>query len=478
MNHSRLRLAISSDRTKMRRDSQSSLLSFVCASGHPGCRLQGAAIAFDVRELAHVSTLGRGADEFRGRSVLIVAKDQLNAGLALIELDGIARRIVLCPPDLPFEYLPLVARFAEADTLVSDESPLDEFPLSIECRVACGLRVARTVDDSAPHQTEWVLLTSGTTGVPKLVVHTLDSLGGAIEPGGVLSDGVVWSTFYDLRRYGGLQIFLRALLTGTPLMVAGAQESTAEFLTRATACGVTHISGTPSHWRRALMSSAAAAFQPRYVRLSGEIADQAILNQLQSFYPQATVVHAFASTEAGVAFEVDDGQEGFPASFLQRNSAVELWIEDGSLRIRSNRIANRYLGPDARPLTGSNGFVDTGDMVVLSGNRCYFAGRRDGMINVGGLKVHPEEVEAVINRHPAVRMALVRTRRNPITGALVVADVVLKLDQQAAAEYAGELEQDIRRLCRDTLPAHKVPAVINFVSALAVADNGKVMRYA
>ena len=45
---------------------------------------------------------------------------------------------------------------------------------------------------------------------------------------------------------------------------------------------------------------------------------------------------------------------------------------------------------------------------------------------MGGLKVHPEEVEAVINRHPQVRMSLVRTRKNPITGALVVADIVLE----------------------------------------------------
>ena len=58
--------------------------------------------------------------------------------------------------------------------------------------------------------------------------------------------------------------------------------------------------------------------------------------------------------------------------------------------------------------------------------RYYFMGRRGGVINVGGLKVHPEEVEAVINAHPWVRMSLVKSRRNPITGAVVTADVVLQ----------------------------------------------------
>ena len=80
----------------------------------------------------------------------------------------------------------------------------------------------------------------------------------------------------------------------------------------------------------------------------------------------------------------------------------------------------------AAALADADGFVDTGDIVELRGDRYYFVGRRGGIINVGGLKVHPEEVEAVINRHPDVRMSLVRSRKNPITGAVVVADVVLR----------------------------------------------------
>ena len=102
-------------------------------------------------------------------------------------------------------------------------------------------------------------------------------------------------------------------------------------------------------------------------------------------------------------------------------------IENGSLRIRSERTAFRYLDQESGPLKDAEGFVDTGDVLELRDDRYYFVGRRDGVINVGGLKVHPEEVEAVINRHPEVRMSLVRTKKNPITGALVVADVVLKV---------------------------------------------------
>jgi acyl-coenzyme A synthetase/AMP-(fatty) acid ligase len=177
-----------------------------------------------------------------------------------------------------------------------------------------------------------------------------------------------------------------------------------------------------------------------------------------------------------VAFDVTDGLAGFPASLIGKRADVEMKVEDGSLRIRSTRIADRYLGPQAEPLRGPDGFVDTGDMLELRGDRYYFVGRRDGVINIGGLKVHPEEVEAVINRHPQVRMSLVRTRKNPITGAIVVADVVLRAAPESANNDLRELQHDILLLCRKALPSHKVPAAIEFVPSLAVAETGKVTR--
>jgi acyl-coenzyme A synthetase/AMP-(fatty) acid ligase len=264
------------------------------------------------------------------------------------------------------------------------------------------------------------------------------------------------------------------LLTGGSLVLSSAEEPAADFLIRAGARGVTHISGTPSHWRRALMSPSANAIAPQYVRLSGEIADQSILDSLQSFYPQAKVAHAFASTEAGVAFDVRDGLAGFPQSLIERRTGeVEMKVEDGSLRIRSSRTSARYLGQQGGTIPDADGFVDTGDMLELRDERYYFVGRRDGVINVGGLKVHPEEVEAVINRHPQVRISIVRTRKNPIMGALVVAQVVLNTPPNG---QAGVLENEILQLCRGALARHKVPAKIQFVSDLPVAATGKLVR--
>jgi acyl-coenzyme A synthetase/AMP-(fatty) acid ligase len=169
---------------------------------------------------------------------------------------------------------------------------------------------------------------------------------------------------------------------------------------------------------------------------------------------------------------------GFPPEILESNPLIEMKVQDGTLRIRSNRTATRYLGESSPLLKDSDGFVDTGDTIEMRDGRCYFTGRRDGIINVGGRKVHPEEVEAVINRHPGVAMSLVRSKKNPITGALVIADVVLKPESSKnGADLASNVQQsDILDFCRTELEPHKVPAAIHIVSTLSIGESGKLVR--
>jgi len=422
------------------------------------------------------SCLGGRGPELSGRSVLLAVSGQLISALAMIELDGVARRMLLCPPDLDPAHLDSLIVDAGIDAVVTD-LPDRSTGRGAGLVVAAGLPVATDHRARTERATEWLMLTSGTSGVPKIVGHTLEGLSGAIVADGpVRGTPPVWATFYDIRRYGGLQIFLRAIIGGGSMVLSEPGEALADGVARLNAAGVTHISGTPSHWRKLLMSGSAATFSPRYVRLSGEIADQAVLDGLRLAFPHASIGHAYASTEAGVGFAVNDGKEGFPADLIGPDrDGVEMKVEDGSLRIRSRRAAHAYVGRNAADLTGSDGFVDTGDMVELRGNRYYFVGRRGGIINIGGLKVHPEEIEAVINRHPQVRMARARSRKSPITGGIVVADVILADDGDAGRSdgIRGEILAD----CRASLAPHKVPAMIRFVDQLDVTAAGKLARH-
>jgi len=425
-------------------------------------------------DVAAGTALGAAAREaLRGRAVLLRTESTLTAAVALIELDGLARRIVICPPDLNDDDLPGVAATAgiEAAVLDAPTPAIEGLNVPLAPVGAAFEPLAETPADNA--QTEWVMFTSGTTGAPKMVVHTLEGLTGAIRPPAAGSIPPVWGTFYDIRRYGGLQILLRALVGEGSMALAEPGEPLPDQLARFARLGVTHLTGTPSHWRRVMMSRDNALLSPSYVRLSGEIADQAVLDALKARFPRAVIGHAYASTEAGVGFEVNDGLEGFPTRFVdQQSGKVEMRVVDGSLRLRSRRTATAYLNADQPPLVDAEGFVDSGDMVERRDDRFHFVGRRGGIINVGGLKVSPEEIEAVINRHPAVRAALVKGRRNPITGAIVVAEVVLA----DAANDEATVKAEILSACRRDLAPHKVPAGLRFVPALAMTAGGKLER--
>jgi acyl-coenzyme A synthetase/AMP-(fatty) acid ligase len=417
------------------------------------------------------SPLSVAQDSLDGAHVLLRTRSQIAAALALIALDGIAGRIVIAPPDLADDHLRDVIRRAGIDTLATDGDAIDGLRL-----VAISGDLGLAPRETATRASEWVMFTSGTTGAPRMVAHTLEALTGAIR---AANEPATWGTFYDIRRYGGLQIFLRAVLGDASLILSDADESIGDFLGRLARDSVTHLTGTPSHWRRALMCPAIGRITPRYLRLSGEIADQAVLDSLKARFPAATIVHAYASTEVGVGFEVTDGLEGFPASFVGGLGPVEMRIADGSLQFRSPRAASRYIQDhderDERARESDRfkegGFVDTGDMVELRDNRYYFVGRRGGIINVGGLKLHPEEVEAVINRHPAVYLSRVFGRRNPITGAIVIAEVVL--------ENGGDrdtIQKEILRACRASLKPFQVPAMVRVVANLELSAGGKLRR--
>jgi acyl-coenzyme A synthetase/AMP-(fatty) acid ligase len=414
--------------------------------------------------------------ELSGRSVLLAVADQLVSALAMLEIDGVARRMLLCPPDLNADHIQALVENAEIDAVVTDD-PARWAASAIDRIVTAGAIGRPATPAQTERATEWLMLTSGTSGVPKIVSHSLEGLTGAIVADGPARGTTpVWATFYDIRRYGGLQIFLRAVIGGGSMVLSEPGEPVAGYVARLREKSVTHISGTPSHWRKLLMSGSANGFSPRYVRLSGEIADQAILDGLRTAFPEASVGHAYASTEAGVGFAVNDGLEGFPADMIGASrDGVEMKIEDGSLRIRSTRAAHAYVGRQAAALTDGDGFVDTGDMVERRGVRYHFVGRRGGIINIGGLKVHPEEIEAVINRHAEVRMSRARSRRSPITGAIVVADVVLADGHDGAR--SGEIRDRILADCRASLAPHKVPAVIRFVPSLDVTPAGKLARH-
>ena len=174
--------------------------------------------------------------------------------------------MVLCPPGVPKTDLAAIAKYAEVQAIVLDADELiPDFAGSTPVyRIASAAPAKQTHQEG--RETEWVLLTSGTTGIPKMVVHRLASLLGPIDPAEHLENDVVWGTFYDIRRYAGLQTFLRSFLGNGSLLLSDQHESPADHLIRLATNSVTHMNGTPSHWRKAFMCREARGIMPRYVR--------------------------------------------------------------------------------------------------------------------------------------------------------------------------------------------------------------------
>src|SRR6516164_4514559 len=166
--------------------------------------LASRATSITLADLTRGSCLGDRLPMFSGQSVLIATRDQLATALALIELDGVVGRLTLCPPDLPHEYLPSVIANAGIDAIVCDHDPTKYGSLGLRLHFICTSSIRPTVDFPIVHRpTEWVLLTSGTTGLPKMVSHSLASLTSAVKIGNIGESPAIWGTFYDIRRYGG-----------------------------------------------------------------------------------------------------------------------------------------------------------------------------------------------------------------------------------------------------------------------------------
>jgi acyl-coenzyme A synthetase/AMP-(fatty) acid ligase len=419
----------------------------------------------------------KAKDQFINATVLIAVTQPLACALALIELDSVAKRVIICPPLIPMNFITVLAQRSGADTIIVDPDRADEraFPNALRIVVFKGL-VHPAQESLGTITTEWILLTSGTTGVPKMVAHSFESLTSNIRRPESKTEHIVWASFNDTRRFSGLQMLLQAMLTDSSLVLRNYHMSVADFLPVLAKNGATHVSGTPTHWRKVLMFPGRRDFVFQQITLVGEIADQPLLDLLRAAYPDARITHIYGSTESGTGFLVHDCLAGFPKSLLGRNlSGAEFAVDGDALKVKSVRAARGYVGTEQQ-LKDPDGFIDTGDVVKLVGERYFFLGRRSGTVIIGGSHVHPEEVEAILNLDHEVRMCRVSVKKSPFTGSILVADVVLGMDHSKTPNNIERKTQSLLELCRSKLDGYKVPALIRVVDDISIGEAGKLER--
>jgi acyl-coenzyme A synthetase/AMP-(fatty) acid ligase len=171
-------------------------------------------------------------------------------------------------------------------------------------------------------------------------------------------------------------------------------------------------------------------------------------------------------------FSVTDGREGFPAKFLEEppEEGMALRIVDGELMARGR---NAMISYDRQKPLGqqSNGWVATGDLVGVHGDRVVFTGRRNDVINVGGRKVSPLQVEATLRSFPGIIDVRVYAKKSSLTGNLVAADVVL-----APGVCEETIGAELRQAASRTLQPHEVPRIVRIVPKMAINEALKIVR--
>lgn len=382
---------------------------------------------------------------------------------SLLALDGAVGSLLLVSPAQPIEVVAGLVRKADCSVLVTDR--VDIGIPGVTALTPCDAAHARPV--GAP--TRWLMTTSGTTGAPTIVAHDLTSLSRSVGRLPTMRSAR-WGLLYDPTRFAGMQVVLQALIGGGTLIAPDTAAPLAEQVAFLASKGCSHLSATPTLWRRLLMVPGHAALPLRQVTLGGEIADQPVLDALAATFPRARVTHIYASTEAGVGFSVNDGRAGFPTSH------VEMALSGVAMRVDGDGIV--WLRPPGRvPSSGAEidgeGYVRSGDRVERRGDRFHFLGRDNGTINVGGVKVHPEAVERVIASVPGVALAKVSSKASPITGALLTAEIALA----PGADPAG-VKAAVHAACRARLDREAVPARVLIVDDLAANAAGKLVRRA
>ena len=359
------------------------------------------------------------------------------------------------------EHVPVAFLAEDARDLVGelrDWVPLDD-TLTLPPAAATG---PRREFETVPPQV--VVATSGTSGPPKLVDHSWDSLLAAAR----LAEqwhGRGWLLVYDATRWAGLQVWLQALLTAGRIVAPVSRDPDAV----ARACVEEEVSilpSTPTLLRRLIASgdrSLVSALRLDRITLGGEAADAQLLSQAKTLFPQAKITHVYATTELGEVFRVTDGEAGFPAEWIGRP------LPGGV------RLATRRDGELLVQLSRDTAEVATGDLVERRGNRLEFTGRRSDVIVVGGAKVYPKRVEEVLRGVPGVADARVYGLPSAITGELVAAQIVVH-EPLPAGTTPDQVRSAALAICRERLEPHAVPRLVDFVKQLVTTPAGKVPR--
>lgn len=307
-------------------------------------------------------------------------------------------------------------------------------------------------------KSEITIFTSGTTGQPKKVVHSVSSLTRAVRTGDKYSSQV-WAYAYNPTHMAGLQVFFQAF-ENVNTLVNVFNATRTEVYERIDSYGITHISATPTFYRL-LLPAEKVYKEVQRITLGGEKSDSHLYDSIKKIFPNAKINNVYASTEAGSLFAAKDDCFQIPFHLLNMFK-----VENDELLIHKS-----LLGYSAS-FHFKDDYYCSGDLIewVDEKNGLFrFKSRKNELVNVGGYKVNPSEVENILLRIEGIKQVLVYGRANSVLGSVLCADIQLK-------EGVILTDIDIKKILKQQLQDFKVPRQIRFVESISLTRTGKLKR--
>ncbi len=307
--------------------------------------------------------------------------------------------------------------------------------------------------------TEWemTLYTSGTTGKPKRITHTLRSLTKAV----VVNDNTknnIWGFAYNPTHIAGVQVFFQALMNLNHIVRLFLLSKNEIFLNIQT-YKITNISATPTFYRL-LLDEKKYLLSVKNITMGGEKYSNSLSAPLKKLFPNAKILNIYASTEIGTLLASNGDVFLVKAELKQFVKIV-----DDELFVSSKLIGK------SEDVNFLNGWFCSGDRVEIITKdplSFRFIGRINESINVGGYKVYPTEVEEILNQFDGVRNSYVYSQKNSVLGNIILCDVEKNDDSISEAILKSYLSK--------RLQPYKIPCIINFVEEIKVTRTGKIER--
>lgn len=303
------------------------------------------------------------------------------------------------------------------------------------------------------------IFTSGTTGQPKKVIHSIQTLTRNVRQAAKY-ENQNWLFAYNPTHMAGLQVFFQAFANKN-LLVNVFNKSRDFVFCMIAENKITHISATPTFYR--LLLPADKVFKDvQRVTLGGEKSGNKLHEQINILFPNAKINNIYASTEAGSLFAAKGENFQIPENIKDKF----IISDDNELLIHKSLLGTS----DSFVYNGD--YYNTNDIVEWVDKEkglFKFISRKNELINVGGYKVNPNEVEETIYQIPGIEQVVVYGKSNSVLGNILCADVCL---------YEGvELtELKIRQYLSDKLQDFKIPRRIKFVDSFKLTRTGKIKR--